>query len=32
MSTTATLSGAVNGEVAVDIDPWILGVGVGKRF
>lgn len=32
MSTTATLSGAVNGKVDVDINPWVLGVGVGKRF
>lgn len=32
MNSTVTLSGAIYGEVAVDIDPWILGLGVDRRF
>lgn len=33
MDTTATLtSGGVARKVDVDIDPWFIGVGVGRRF
>jgi outer membrane protein len=32
MDTTATLTGAVNGSVDVDIDPWVLSMGIGKSF
>lgn len=33
MDTTATLtSGGVTRKVDVDIDPWYVGVGVGRRF
>jgi outer membrane protein len=33
MDTTAELdSGGVVREVDVDIDPWFLSIGVGRRF
>ena len=32
MSTHATLKGAVNGHVNVDINPWIFGFGIGKKW
>jgi len=33
MDTTATITGgSLAGTVDVDIDPWVIGVGVGKRF
>ena len=32
MDTRATLRGAVAGHVHVNINPWIFGVGVGRRF
>ena len=30
--TTATLSGATAAQIEVQIDPWIVGVGIGRRF
>lgn len=32
MDTRATLTGATTGHVHVDINPWIFGVGIGRRF
>jgi outer membrane protein len=32
IETTATLSGAVNGTVDVQINPWVYSLGVGTRF
>jgi len=33
IDTTATITGgALAGTVDVDINPWVIGVGVGKRF
>lgn len=32
MDTHARLSGAVNGKVHVDIDPWIIGFGIGRKW
>jgi outer membrane protein len=32
IETTATLSGPVNGSVDVQINPWVIGLGVGTRF
>lgn len=32
MDTKATLKGAVAGHVNVDINPWVIGVGVGRKF
>lgn len=32
METKAHLRGAVEGHVHVDIDPWVVGIGIGRRF
>ncbi len=32
IETTATLSGPVNGTVDVEINPWVIGLGVGTTF
>ncbi|MBS0649755.1 MAG: OmpW family protein [Verrucomicrobia bacterium] len=32
MDTHARLSGAVNGKVHVDIDPWMIGFGIGRKW
>lgn len=32
MSTTAKLTGGPGGEIDVDINPWVLGIGIGRTF
>ena len=32
MDTHARLSGAVIGHVHVDIDPWVIGLGIGRKW
>jgi len=32
MDTTATTTGGTLGSVKVDLNPWVLGVGIGTRF
>ena len=32
MTTEAHLTGAVKGRVHVDIDPWVIGFGVGRKW
>ena len=32
VDTDATLHGAVNGKVHVDINPWLFGFGFGRRW
>jgi outer membrane protein len=32
MSTHARLTGAVNGHVHVDINPWVIGFGFGRKW
>jgi len=32
LDTRATLKGGVPGRVHVNINPWILGIGIGRRF
>lgn len=32
VDTDATLSGGVNGRVSVDVNPWLFGFGIGKKW
>jgi len=32
IDTEATLSGATSGRVSVDVNPWLFGVGVGRKW
>jgi outer membrane protein len=32
LDTKATLKGTVAGHVNVDIDPWVIGIGIGRKF